>query len=306
MTRAGRPVHLLYIVGSARSGSTLLGHLLSNHREIQDLGEVEDSNRPHRERVCTCGLSLDACPFWGRVSEILADEGLSLATIPMQERPRVPFSRVAFPSLPEILLAGSPRLLAKAGRNANVGRVLDTASKVWRIVRAAADAADASIIIDDVKRPDGALALYNTRPEGSTFRLIHLLRDGRGSTYSIMRYRDLSMREAVRYWRRRTVGSLLVYSRLPRPLRMRVRYEELCADTTGELRRICSFLGLPYEEGMEVLETGNKHRYGGSESPLLQTREVRLDERWREELGPEELRIFRRAAGPLNRLLGYR
>lgn len=320
MTRAERRVQLLYILGSSRSGSTLLSVLLSNHSEIQGVGELlylgldrapsRSSNDPAspRERVCTCGEGFDTCPFWRRVGEILEREGLSLDATQTSVRLRPPFGRYALPAVPEVLLGiGSERLLEEGRRRSErVRRVLETAQDAWRIFAAAAEASGASVVADDSKRPDSALALYRTCPEGSSFRLVHLLRDGRASTYSIMGYRDLSMAEAAWNWRRRTIGALLAYSRIPRSLRMRVRYEDLCADPKRELRRICSFLGVPYEEGMELPAAATTHRFGGSSSPRLQAPEVRLDERWRRELGAEELRTFRRRAGPLNRLLGYR
>ena len=38
---------------------------------------------------------------------------------------------------------------------------------------------------------------------------------------------------------------------------------------------------------------------------LKSTSEIRLDEKWRKTLSPEDLAVFDRVAGPMNRKYGY-
>ena len=59
---------LIYIGGYGRSGSTLLEYLLTSHPALVACGEVQRSVRRFevkRERLCTCGQKLPACPVWG-------------------------------------------------------------------------------------------------------------------------------------------------------------------------------------------------------------------------------------------------
>jgi hypothetical protein len=300
------PPQLVTFLGSPRSGSTLLGHLLSNHSSIETLGNAF-LGLPWPEGECSCGQPFVTCPYWSRVVERLP-EGVADVRAVRLDRPRVGSGRVSLPALPEVLLgAGTKALLEFGARHLpRLDESLREARKAWAIFGAASEAFAAPVIVNAKLRPDTALALFRTRPEGSAFKLIYVLRDGRGSAYSIMRYRDLSMEQASRNWRRRTIGSLLTYARIPRADRMRVRYEDLCADPVAELSRICSFLGLGYEEGMEIFPTEPQHRFGGSPSPMLEGRVIRLDERWRSELTPADLESFRKQAGRVNNLLGYR
>jgi hypothetical protein len=297
---------LLNLVGSPRSGSTLLGYLLSNHTRVQPLIN-EFLNEPFPEGDCTCGEPIVHCPHWKRVVEILEREEV-VQRRSRTVRKRTAGGRVRLPAAHDVLLGVGGKWLLDLGRrrSVNVRDVLDAAEDAWKVFQAAAEAFDASVVLNSTLRPETALGLFRTRPSPAVFKLIHLIRDGRGSAYSIMQYRDLPMEDAARNWRWRTLSALLAYSRVPRASRLRVRYEQICADPEGELTRILRFVGLPYEAGMETLQPEGKHRIGGSPSPRLWTGTIEADDRWRTELSPEELRSFSRQAGPMNRLLGYR
>lgn len=61
---------LIYIGGYGRSGSTLLGRVMSRRDEVLDLGEVVRTARRLRRRrhyYCTCGQPLNQCSIWRRV-----------------------------------------------------------------------------------------------------------------------------------------------------------------------------------------------------------------------------------------------
>jgi len=62
---------VIYIAGLSRVGSTLLDRILSCHKNIVGLGEIyeiirPDWNRIQERRTCTCGLTVEDCPFWGK------------------------------------------------------------------------------------------------------------------------------------------------------------------------------------------------------------------------------------------------
>ena len=68
------PIRVLYIMGTARSGSTILEILLAHGERCLGVGEltaiVQDGfieNKP-----CSCGAPFDKCTFWGKVKEKLA------------------------------------------------------------------------------------------------------------------------------------------------------------------------------------------------------------------------------------------
>ncbi|MEO6132061.1 MAG: hypothetical protein ABIQ02_09440 [Saprospiraceae bacterium] len=65
-TSIPKPVQIpmIYIVGNSFCGSTLLGFLLSANPDIIFLGELKIKTWL-RERSCSCGNSLEECPFYG-------------------------------------------------------------------------------------------------------------------------------------------------------------------------------------------------------------------------------------------------
>ena len=64
---------VLYIMGTARSGSTILEILLSKGKGVFGAGEltslIQDGFIENKQ--CSCGSSCADCDVWGRVSEIL-------------------------------------------------------------------------------------------------------------------------------------------------------------------------------------------------------------------------------------------
>ena len=64
---AAPPRHpLVFVLGVARCGSTLLGRLLDRHPRVAALGEFMRLDRAlARGRPCSCGERVEACPAWG-------------------------------------------------------------------------------------------------------------------------------------------------------------------------------------------------------------------------------------------------
>ena len=167
-------------------------------------------------------------------------------------------------------------------------------------------------------------AIHAALPEA---RFIHILRDGRDVAVSL---RPLwfspgeSMETQADYWARQIVEARA--QALGRPFYLEVRYEDLIADPVRELRRICGFLDLPYHPAMaeyhrtarlrlEEAETRRAHDGG-----VIITKEERLHiqrftsqppepsrvGRWKTELTPEMVAAYEEVAGELLDELGYR
>ena len=69
------PIVVIYIGGYGRSGSTLLGRLLSQELNAFDAGELASifTTVDHSEQLCGCGQTIEKCEFWQRVTGILRD-----------------------------------------------------------------------------------------------------------------------------------------------------------------------------------------------------------------------------------------
>jgi len=87
--------------------------------------------------------------------------------------------------------------------------------------------------------------------------------------------------------------------------RIQLRYEDLCTRPDDVLRKICSWLGLSYTEGLLALSPSQHHTIAGNMIRLQRGMAIRLDESWRANLKALHVRVFRLLAGAENRRLGY-
>ncbi len=109
---------------------------------------------------------------------------------------------------------------------------------------------------------------------------------------------------ALKVWKQ-TQTSVIKSAQMLAPDQLyRVHYEDLCKDPNKYMSEISRFLGLdpallPESFGdQEVHLTGNNMRLNG-------LGEIRLDEKWRTALPPDELELFEKLGGGLNKELGY-
>lgn len=72
---------ILYLIGTPYCGSTILGAILGQHADIENVGEMAywtSKTKDPTLRLCACGKNLRECEFWSRVRESwLAASGLA-------------------------------------------------------------------------------------------------------------------------------------------------------------------------------------------------------------------------------------
>ena len=182
------------------------------------------------------------------------------------------------------------------------------------------------------KSPGYALHIRRIAEVMPEAHFVHLIRDGRDVRLSQLRRGSGHPTAAkhARRWKRRVKRGRRQGGRVPHY--MEVRYEALIADPEPELRRICGFVGLDFDPVMlsyheragerlgEIdrdLEAGQENA-AARERPLFKA-EDRLDfhsltkepprpnrvGKWRTEMPAEDLADFERVAGDLLAELGY-
>jgi hypothetical protein len=157
-------------------------------------------------------------------------------------------------------------------------------------------------------------------------RFIHLIRDGRDVVASLRKLwwgpgDDVEAQAIDWLWRIREArqqGQVC-------PHYLELRYEDLVREPRAALERICRFLDLPYSARMlqyhrtaaeRLDELSTRVRADGSvevtKEQLQQIHERTLRppnlervERWRQDLTSDEIQLFQRIGGPLLRELGY-
>lgn len=170
-------------------------------------------------------------------------------------------------------------------------------------------------------------------------KLVHLLRDGRAVMASVLRkYPDRPPRRAARQWAHEIRKAQRVIRGFDAPHVHRMHYEQLASNTEAELRRLCEFIGLPYNPAMMTPWSDDLHYLGGNLGTLYSIAQKRgvelppdpreterekfnpnwdlpfyrrqdpsklIDERWKREITLRHRLVFALIGGRLNCKYGY-
>jgi len=240
---SGIPVDVLYIMGAARSGSTVLNSVLGTHDDIEGVGELGHLS-PHGhvfEEYCACGHLPASCPYWCEVTKVWRENG-GPNRIADYIRLQIRFERGRW---------GPRRLLLQRYRRSEEFETY--ARQLRSLYQAIQVVSGKRIIVDATKTPWRALVLSMIR--GVHLRIIHLVRDVRGVAWSMKKGLKKDNRGGVqRDQRPRPVSRTAVYwlimnlqaswvRRHVRPVRsMLIRYEDFVAHPELILTQLGSFL----------------------------------------------------------------
>jgi hypothetical protein len=165
--------------------------------------------------------------------------------------------------------------------------------------------------------------IYELLPEA---RFIHVIRDGRDVALSVMNlwFGPNSIQEAASQWiwkikeARRQAQNISYY--------LEIRYEDLILNTENTLRCVCDFLNLSWNSKMLEYHEGAKERLNEFKRDIVLPefdRFVRADdrieihaltglppqtsriERWKKEMKSSDKKIYESIAAPMLRELGY-
>lgn len=311
--RDAEPVKVLYMGGYSRSGSTLFDRMLGQVPSFASTGELAYvwTHGVMQDRLCGCGTRFSQCAFWQEVGEqafggwdaVDADEMLAL------------YRRVNRHRYLPFLVA--PRLSRSYARDLRAyGQVLS------RLYRAIQQVGGSRVVVDSSIDPAYGFVLRHV--PGVDLRVIHFVRDSRGTAFSWTRKvvrTDVVGREV--YMRRFHPGMtalrwslyhLLLHglARLGVPS-MRVRYEDVVARPCEQIRRTEEFLGEDRRGDVELagfrpgaFELGPNHTVAGNRVRLQQGAvPVRVDDEWRRAMPSLHRGLVTALSWPLLRRYGY-
>ena len=290
---------IVFIIGSVRSGSTLLEMLISEHRQGTAIGELTQLNHCWNSKKdrCLCGQDYVSCPFWRTAQQ---DTGLD-------------FSKTATSIRKDWITKFVLLMPPKAGR-VLLNLFASYPSLQWnrsviknnfKMLTAIFNRQNSSFIVDSSKYPSLFKFYHLLYPEN--FCAIIIKRDGRAVINSI-RKRGLSRTKAVFSWIRTTLNTMLIIGTVPKLRLHTLHYEQLCTHLDSEMNSIWSFLNVPPMILSPVIHKQGKHSIAGS--PTIKrltgrTIDIKLDTSWKKDLSPREIKYFNIFLGWLNWLNGY-
>jgi len=299
---AGPRTSVAYIAGSPRGGSTLLARLLGQAPDAMTVGELRLIwDRSLIENwACSCGAPFDTCPFWTRVmaswrgaADVDARRWLAFRNT-MRTRS---MSRIR-------------RLARRGGPASEIHGYVRTMDALYDAIAAEAGV---GMIVDSSKAPPDALALAEL--SRLDFRVVHLVRDPRATVQSWTRRKadpsvpggstvEVGLLRTVAMWIHWNLAIRRFAKSMGTPIL--VRYEDLCRDPDGEVRRIRRELGRT--DDVPSVHDGDDrpdHTMAGNPMRFEAIGTIREDDEWRRSLPPRRAAFVRIATWPLLRTFGY-
>jgi len=313
---SAHPTRVLYILGTQRGGTNILGRVLGTIEGVAFAGELRQlwSLWP-RGRPCECGKPYAECEVWSRVLPRLE---VSDPNEMVRLQGRATPGRNTWMRTKRALRSDKP--LSPASAEARYAR------KVADLYREFATASGGSVVVDISKHPVEAALL--TKTPGISLFCVQIVRDPRGVVFSreghrLSRRRRRREREgrsgtehahpfgatlASLSWLGRHLASEAVLRRVGEERALLVRYEDFVADPAATLKAVCQLVGVePRWSSFSQDRTirmptvhvaAGRGRYAG---------EVTLaeDEKWKRQLRPIDRRIATILTRPRIHRYGY-
>lgn len=293
----------VYIAGTGRNGSTLLGMLLSQHPRVFFAGELTHIWKRgfQQNQLCSCGQPFLCCEFWRAVAE---DSFGNDCDARVSEMVRVSERVSSFRNLPGLVMGVTNRK-DQSLQHCRVYR--DLLSSIARV-------SGCTIIVDSSKYPTDLAAFIQANVP---IKIVHLIRDCRAVVYS---WRTQKPRPEI-HWKDedmphygpvqtaiawRTFNSLIEKISMPVDGSYRLlRYEDLVMDTPKHYEQLLNWIGLK-ELDIEKAGASLDHSVSGNpcrfkSGPLR----VAIDDRWRDGLSRSERMLVKLLCGSMQKRYGY-
>ena len=306
----GRRIRYVCMPGSPYTGSTLLGSILNRHPACASIGAATGLSRIVElpSYRCSCGKLFTECEFWSYIADRTAALGHPVHVYQTgfwNTHLRVSRNRL----LNVVLVRSLASTWLNQARDAVVGRVSGISEAVsdmgwntWALAAAILEKTGKTVFVDtarDHQRPK----YLATHPQLDV-KVIHLIRDPRGTSASMMKNMGLDVAVAARRWKWYNIEADRVRRYLPPESWMTLRYEDLCADPPGTMDRISDFMGVP-RAPIPLGPAEQEQHIIGNPMRLKALGEIREDRSWQERLSPTDLGVIASIVGPTSHRFAY-
>jgi hypothetical protein len=284
---------LLYICSSQFSGTTLTSFLLNSHSQIATIGHTTGWPYAGDEDFrCSCGSRIRECRLFSQIRKRFEENGLPFdpqnfgTDYRLADNAR--FNQILIGPLPGLRFSSVEYIRDTVVRRApGFRRQLATQERAnVLLMQTVLDFYNASVYLDNSHSP----YRFRRLSQSAHFSVlpIHLVRDPRGVSLSLMTNSGYSVSQAVESWLGHQTNIHRVTTERTVPIIL--MYESLCRDTERELGKIHGFAGVAPEPLPDDFKIHEHHILGNR--MRLKSGEIRLDERWRHDLAPEDRRLI--------------
>jgi hypothetical protein len=301
------PTKVLYMLGTQRGGSTIVGRVIGTRPGFAFGGEVRRlwARGVAAGRTCGCGRGFDACPLWSKVLPRVLVDGLTAEQVAAWQHEVAPRAHSWI---------HAERIVRRDGSARCWPALEHYRAAISRMYQAMADELQAGVVVDTSKLPADAAVLLGV--EGVEPYFLHLVRDPRGVVHSQLR-RDSRTGGSHRWrvlrlsaaWalRHGAAGRLARLTRRPSPAgSLRLRYEDFVADPSGALDQVARLVGTQPvgTSGDGSYDLAEVHTAGGR-LPARSGVRLELDDRWHSQLSALDTSIIGAATLPWLLRFGY-
>lgn len=305
-----KPVKVLYIAGSGRSGSTILTAVLGQINRFSSVGELYYlwESGLKRDELCGCGVPFSACETWVDIIDqtlsgltVTPDEMIEVTSHSMRTR-HIPL--LLFPSTRERIIAQSHPYLV-------------VLSRLYQVIQ---HQMSCDVIVDSSKFPSYAQILAQL-PNIELF-VLHIVRDSRAVAHSWQRRKHdpstdrlfdrMNPIKSAVLWAVWNVSiEVLSRSVLKSENYLRIRYEDFVEEPKSTIEQIMGLLQFssqvefPFDSDNQV-QINPSHIIAGN--PVrFQTGKIRLcpDFAWQEKMKAHHRFLVTALTWPLLHRYGY-
>lgn len=292
-------IKIIYIMGSGRSGSTLLGILLDLHSDVVSPGEIHNVGRFRKgKRPCSCGNNVHTCSYWSSImknwQELNTHESIDQTITKAFKIENFKSSLAWFK-----IVFNYP-FQSNYFKNYLKGK--------YNFFKAIKEESGKSVVVDISKNPLRAYAL--SKHPNIDLRVIHLVRDGRGVSYSIMKKSNRKQKpfwRAALYWVFINRVSNFVFKKIEKS--GLIKYEDLIKNPTDTLAKISKITDVDLQTVMAKSEFNvaqeESHIMAGNILRKSKSIKLKMDVEWQQKMQPKQLKSFRIIARKTLKKYGY-
>jgi len=308
-----KKVKVLYIAGSGRSGSTILGRILGQYKGFFFAGELCKIWRYGlmENRVCGCGLPFKDCAFWKKIMYMAFGDQENIDGHEIYNlRQKSAYMR----HIPRMLVSGNKSL-----HDSNFNKFADVLQKLYHAIQAHTGC---RVIVDCSKTAPYGYVLESLR--SIDLYILHLVRDPRGVAYaklqkylyqpgdgnSVYAGQAGVMKSSV-IWNVQNYA-VEAFWKKHKDCYLRIHYENFATDPVATLTPIIEMMNedtssLPFIGKHRVTLDEKTHTAAGNPVRFnAGTVDIKLDQTWQENMSSKNKRLIKLATFPLFKKYGYR